>query len=1013
MNFTDIYVRKPVLAMVVSLVILVLGLRSVDLLPIREFPFTQNAEVTVTTYYTGADPDLIAGFISTPLEKAIAQANGIDYLTSSSNQNSSTITAYLRLNYDPQKALTEISTQVNSVLNQLPKDALLPFITVAVGGTLDAMYIGFYSDVLPSNKITDYLVRVVQPKLQAVPDVQLAEILGGRNFAMRAWLDPLKMAAHGITSSDVRDALAANNFIAAVGRTDGESVTVNLTTETSLVSVEEFNNLVVKQQNQTLVRLKDVARVALGSENYDTAVKFDGREAVYVGIQIAPAANLLTVIKNVREIFPDIQAALPQGLKADIVYDSTKYVNSSIHEVERSLIEAIFIVVIVIFLFLASIRSMLIPIVAIPLSIIGTFFIMFLLGYSINLLTLLALVLSIGLVVDDAIIVVENVYRHMEEGMPPLEASLLGARELANPIIAITVVLIAVYLPIGFLGGLTGALFTEFAFTLAGAVTVSAIIALTLSPMMCSKFLKTVGEGKFAKYVNYQFGRLEETYSKALHGGLDNLSVPLVFAIIILSSLYFLYSNSKSELAPQEDQGFVISLLTASPNSTLEQTQAYGKQVFDIYKSYEELDHVFQIEGRGGLNIGLYGIVLKPWDERSLRTNVLQKQLQQKLSQIAGAKVVAFQRPPLPGGGNGLPLQVVIETTEPYLQLNEVAQTMMDKAMATGMFMFMDSDLKIDKLQTSIDIDRQKAALLGLNMRDLGSLLQSSLSQGYVNFFNYAGRAYQVIPQVERKDRINASQLMNYYMKASDGTPIPLSTVATLKSKVVPESINHFQQLNSATISGVPGPGVSLGQTIQLMKDLAKEHLPLGYTLDYAGQSRQFEQEAGSLVVTFFFSIIIIFLCLSALFNSFRDPLIVLISVPMSICGALIFISLGVGGATLNIYTEVGLVTLIGLISKHGILIVQFANDLRLQGHAKREAVEMAASIRLRPILVTTAAMVLGVLPLLTASGAGAVSRYSIGLVIFTGISIGTFFTLFIVPAMYMLVSRDYNVKKV
>ncbi len=1012
MKFTDLYIHRPVLACVVSLMILVLGLRSLGLLPIRQFPFTQNAVVTVSTVFTGADPELIASFITTPLEQSIAQANGIDYLTSISNQNSSTIQATLRLNYDTQKALTEINTKVNAVLNQLPKTSQLPVITVAIGDVLDAMYIGFNSDVLPNNKITDYLIRVVQPKLQAVDGVQIAEILGSRQFAMRAWLDPVKMSAVGMTPAQVSTAITSNNFIAAAGRTDGQMVTVNLSTDMGLETIEGFRNLVVKAENDTIVRLKDIATVSLGAQNYDTAVKFDGKQAVYVGIQVAPAANLLTVVGHITKLFPEIQAQFPEGLNGKIVYDSTKYVNASILEVEQSLLEAIAIVIVVIFLFLASFRSVIIPIFAIPLSLIGAFFIMFLLGYSINLLTLLALVLSIGLVVDDAIIVVENVYRHIEEGTKPFDAAILGARELANPIIAISVVLIAVYVPIGFMGGLTGVLFTEFAFTLAGAVAISAIIALTLSPMMCSKFLKPANQGRFAAFINHHFSRLAKGYERTLHDSLNYLPVTAVFAVIVLLSIGFLYVSSKSELAPQEDQGIIISQLTAAPNAALMQTQLYSEKVFKDYNSFPETDHVFQFDGFNGLNLGLAGMVLKPWDERTKIADQLQSQAQNLLNQIAGLKSAVFQPSPLPGAGSGLPMQFVIQTTETYAILDEVVQTIMDVASKTRKFAYLDSDLKIDKAQTTLEIDRYKAALLGLNMTDLGNLLQAALSQGYVNFFNFYGRSYQVIPQVTHSERINYSQLANYYMNTSDGSSIPLSTVTKFKVKVVPESINHFQQLRSATISGVPAPGVTLGEALEVMKDIAKTNLPNEFSIDYGGASRQYIQEGSSLLVTFFFAIIIIYLSLAALFESFRDPFIVLISVPMSICGAMIFICLGIGGASLNIYTEVGLVTLIGLISKHGILIVQFANDLQQEGKNKREAIEQAAAIRLRPILMTTAAMVLGVIPLITATGAGAVSRYCIGLVIASGISIGTLFTLFVVPAMYIFLAEEIKPSK-
>ena len=1011
MRFTDLFIRRPVLAIVVSLFILVLGLRSIGVLNVREYPFTQNAVVTVQTVYFGADPALIAGFITSPLENSIAQANGIDYISSTSLQGVSTIQATLRLNYDPAKAMTEINTRVHAVLNQLPKDAQQPVITLTVGEPIDSMYIGFFSKELPTNKITDYLFRVVQPKLQAVEGVQTAEILGKRLFAMRAWLDPWKMAAYGLTATDVSNALAANDYISAVGRTKGQMVSVELTASTGLHTVEEFNNLVIRQVNGAVIRLGDVAKVSLGSEDYDTAVAFDGQSAVYIGIQVAPSANLLTVIQNVRNAFPPIEAQLPQGLDARIVYDATRYVNSSIHEVVSTLVQALLIVTAVIFLFLASVRSVSIPVVAMPLSLIGTFFIMLILGYTINLLTLLALVLAIGLVVDDAIIVVENVDRHMEEGASPTQAALAGARELAGPIIAMSVVLVAVYVPIGFMGGLTGALFTEFAYSLAGAVAVSAVVALTLSPMMCSRMLRPVVENekhRFLTLFNRFFRRLRRRYETDLHATLDHLPVVAVFAVIILVSNYFLYVTSKSELAPQEDQGILITLVTAAPDATLQQTQLYTREVYQIIAGYPETNHVFQLDGLAGLNTGIAGMVLKPWDERKRTQMQLQMPLQMQLGGISGARAVAFQRASLPGGGRGLPVQFVIGTTDPYDQLNEVQQKLMGQAMATGMFAFLDTDLKIDKPQATVEIDRDKAALLGLTMRDIGSALGSMLGGGYINYFDISGRSYKVIPQVMQRDRLNAPRLLDYYITTASGASVPVSSVASIRSKVAPESLNHFQQLNATTISAVPVSGVTLGEALAALKSLAADVLPPGYSIDYAGQSRQYVQETKAFLVTFLFALIIIFLSLAALFESFRDPVIVLVSVPMSICGAMIFISLGVGNSSLNIYTEVGLVTLIGLISKHGILIVQFANDLQRQGRAKRESIEAAAAIRLRPILMTTAAMVLGVVPLVLASGAGAEGRFNMGLVIMTGISIGTLFTLFVVPAMYMLLATDH-----
>jgi multidrug efflux pump len=1051
MKFTDLFIRRPVLATVVSLVLLVLGLRSLSTLPVLQFPRTENAVVTVSTAYYGADPDLIAGFITTPLESAIAQANGIDYMTSTSRSGVSTITVNLRLNFDVDKALTEISAKVSAVLNQLPPEAQRPVMSVQIGQTIDAMYIGFASDVLPSNNITDYLIRVVQPKLQAVEGVQTAELIGSKYFALRAWMDPDKLAAYGLTATDVRDALSRNDYLAGLGNSKGQMVQVNLTASTSLHSVEEFRELVVKREGGAIVRLKDVANVTLGADDYESQVGFDGNKAVYIGIQIAPGANLLEVIDRIRTVFPEIQAQLPSGITGAIVYDSTKFVNSSIREVVHTLVEALAIVTLVVFSFLGSPRSVLIPVVAIPLSLIGTFTMMLAFGFSINLLTLLALVLAIGLVVDDAIIVVENVNRHLEEGMSPVAAACRAARELAGPIIAMTIVLVAVYVPIGFQAGLTGALFTEFAFTLVGAVTVSAIVALTLSPMMCSKLLRGHGnlspsppgrgvgvreegsgvptdaleaesvhspnpnhlpegervkrnwEDKLVAQIDRVFEAFRRLYSRGLHDTLDHLPVTTVFAVIILGAIYFLYAGTTSELAPQEDQGVVITFSTAAPNATLQQRQLYSRKIFDIFKTHAETDHIFQLDVPGQ---SIAGMVLKPWDDRRQTSHQLQPVIQQEANGIAGLKVAAFQPPPLPGA-RGLPVQFVIGATEPFERLNEVAQGFAAEAMKSGMFMFLDNDLKIDQPQARVEIDRDKAALMGLDMRDVGGALSSMLGGGYVNYFSLSGRSYKVIPQVQQRFRLNPDQLENYYLRSGDGQSVPVSTVAKLKMETVPQSLNHFQQLNAATISGVPFPGVSMGDALAYLKDLAARTLPSGYSVDYSGQSRQMIQESSGFLTTFAFALIIIFLALAAQFESFRDPFIILVSVPMSIAGALIFINLGIGGATLNIYTQVGLVTLMGLISKHGILIVEFANVLQEKGRSKRDAIEEAAGIRLRPILMTTAAMVLGVAPLIAASGAGAVSRFNMGLVIASGIAIGTLFTLFVVPAVYMMLGHN------
>ncbi len=1010
MNFTDIFVRRPVLASVISLVILVVGMRSFTSLQVLAYPKTEDGVVTITTAYPGADPDSIAGFITTPIEAAVAQADGIDYMTSTSQSGVSSITVVLRQNYDTSKAAAEINIKVNSVLNQLPIGSQQPSITVKVGDTIDAMYIGFASESLGRNQITDYLQRVIEPQLQAVPGVQTVDLIGAQYFSLRAWLDPRKLAAYGLTASDVSKALADNDYISAVGSTKGQMVQVTLTSTSNLHSLEDFRNLVVRQVGGAIVRLSDVASVSLGADNYESSVAFDGVGGVFIGIQIAPNANLLTTIGGVKSALPRILAQLPQGLKGRIVYDSTNFVNSSIHEVAATLIEAVAIVILVIFAFLGSPRSVIIPIIAIPLSLVGTFAIMLALGFSINLLTLLALVLAIGLVVDDAIIVVENVNRHLSEGKAPIAAAITAARDLGAPIIAMTVVLLAVFVPIGFQGGLTGALFIEFAFTLASTVTVSAVIALTLSPMMCSRLLISHRddpdhwEARLTRFIDVRFENLRGWYQRKLERSLAYTPVIGVLVVVVLASIYYLATHSKSELAPQEDQNFVLLSATSAPDATLQAKQQWFHVLYPLATKLGHPQHVFHIDAPG---TSFTGLVLPPPSERKKSATELQRDLQTAINQaIAGQRIVAFQRPSLPGAF-GLPMQFVIQTTDPPLRLNAVSQAFLNDAQKSGKFMFLDTDLKYDLPQSIIEIDRNKAAELGLTMSQVGGALSSLLGGGYVNYFSMDTRSYKVIPQVERLSRLNVAQLLDYPIATIGGVSVPLSTIATIRTETIPETLNHFQQQNAATISGVMAPGVSIGDALTYLRGLAARDLPQGYSIDYAGQARQYVQESSGIIATFGFAIIIVFLSLAALFESFRDPFVILISVPLSIAGALIFIALGVGGASLNIYTEVGLVTLMGLISKHGILIVEVANAEQAQGRSKYEAIVAAASLRLRPILMTTAAMVLGVLPLVFASGAGAASRYAIGLVISTGLAIGTLFTLFVVPGVYLMVGAD------
>ena len=1008
MNIIEIFVRRPVLAIVVSLAIVVAGLRAMTELPVQQYPQTESAVVTVTTIYYGADAATVAGFITTPIEQAMAQVDGIDYMTSSSKSGISIITANLRLNYDSRAALSDISARVNAMINQLPSGTLQPAITVANATTVDAMYIGFYSDTLQPNEITDYIIRVVKPRIETVSGIQTAEMLGAQNFAMRAWLDPQKLAALNLTATDVATALSQNNYIAGLGATKGNMVQVLLAAQTGLHSLDEFRRLVIRQSGGAIVRLQDVATVALGADDYESQVWFNGKRSVYVGIQLTPTANLLKVMGEVNAIYPEIDAALPHGLTSAIIYDATGFVKSSLKEVMLALVEALAIVAAVVFIFLGSPRTVIIPIIAIPISLIGTCMVMLAFGFTLNLLTLLALVLAIGLVVDDVIIVVENVIRHMETGLSPMEAAIRAGRELGGPIVAMTLVLIAVYVPISFQSGLTGALFTEFAFTLAGAVTLSGIVALSLSPMMCSRLLRLRAPAELSwieracAAFSRWFDRREKGYERRLESSLNYRPVTYTFAVLVLGGIYFLYTGATSELAPQEDQGLVMTQSVPAPNATLDQRELYSRQLYGLVKDIPELDSLFQIDVPG-TSVG--GLVLKPWDDRTRNATALQTEIQKRVSKIAGEQVVAFQPPTLPGA-SGLPVQFAITTTGPFAQLNDVANTVLAEAKKSGMFAYVVSDLKIDQPQTTVVIDRDRIALLGLTMSEVGTSLSWMLSGAYVNYFSLDGRSYKVMQQVDRKYRLTPDALLDYYIRAADGTSVPLSTVATVTDQVVPESLNHFDRLNAATIQGVPVPGIALGDALKSLQKIADRVLPPGYNVQYGGSSRQYITEAKGMVAIFAFALVVIYLALAAQFENFRDPLIILVSVPMSIAGALMFVYIGIG-VSLNIYTEVGLITLMGLISKHGILIVEFANTLQEQGVAKREAVRRAAGTRLRPIVMTTAAMVLGVVPLLAATGAGAASRFNMGLVIATGLSIGTIFTLFVVPAVYMLIATD------
>jgi multidrug efflux pump len=1001
----DIFIKRPVLATVVSLLILFIGLRALMLLPVRQYPEMTNTVITITTTFPGADADLIQGFVTQPIQKAVATSSGLDYVTSRSLQGMSEVKAYVRLNEDPGEAMTEVMSKTNEVRTLLPRGINDPVIKKATGQSFAAAYLAFSSDRMSQQQITDYVTRVVQPKLAAVPGVANPELFGGQKFSMRVWMDPEKMAQYGLGAEELRVALTTNNYTSAAGSTKGSYDVVNTRADTDLTSVDEFKQMVIKHDGARLVRLGDVADVKLGPENDDMSVFASGERAIFVGVFTTPEANPLTVIRQVREeALPAIQAQLPPGLTAKIAYDSTVFIDAAIHEVATTIAEAALIVMVVIFFFMGSLRSVAIPVVTVPLSLIGVSLFLLALGFSINLLTLLAMVLAIGLVVDDAIVVVENVHRHIEEGLKPFDAALVGTREIAGPVISMTITLAAVYAPIAFMGGLTGSLFKEFALTLAGAVIISGVIALTLSPMMASKILKHEADRKgLPAFIDRTFDRLRGRYERALAATLADRATTLAFAAIVLVSLPFLFKAVPTELAPEEDQGVVFTAFNGPASANTDFMEVFSGQIDRKLRAFPEVRDTFLINGMGSPSQGFGGAVLKSWDQRKRGAKQLTAEFQAAMNTVSGVKASVFPPPPLPGV-DGLPVQFVVSSTADYRQLEGIQAEIMRRAQASGMFAFIDADLKYESPQTKVDIDRDKAAAYGISMQQIGDALATMTGGNFVNLINLQGRSYQVIPQVPREYRLDPKQLGRFHVRGSDGTAIPLSSLVTLGHAVQPVALNQFNQLNAVTIQGFPMPGVTLGQALDFMKKTADEVLPQGYTYDYAGQSRQYVQEGDALLLTFVFALVVIFLVLAAQFESFRDPLVIMVSVPLSMCGALIPLALGV--VSMNIYTQVGLVTLIGLITKHGILICEVARECQeQQGMSRMEAVKAAAGLRFRPILMTTAAMVSGLVPLMFADGAGAASRFSIAVVIVAGMSIGTLFTLFVLPAIYTLVA--------
>ncbi|MDQ7100924.1 MULTISPECIES: MexW/MexI family multidrug efflux RND transporter permease subunit [unclassified Serratia (in: enterobacteria)] len=1009
MTFTDLFVRRPVLALVVSTLILLFGALALSKLPIRQYPLLENSTITISTEYPGASSELMQGFVTQPIAQAVSSVEGVDYLSSSSVQGRSVVTVRMALNRDSTQALTEVMAKVNQVRYKLPEQAYDPVIERSAGEATAVAYVGFSSKTLSTPALSEYLTRVVEPMFTTIDGVAKVEVFGGQKMAMRLWLDSDRLAGRGLTAADVADAVRRNNYQAAPGKVKGQYVVANVRVNTDLTSVEEFRNLVVRNDGNGLVRLKDVGTVELGAAATETSALMDGEPAVFLGVFPTPTGNPLVIVDGIRHLMPAIDKMQPPGVKMALAFETARFIQASIDEVVHTLLEALVIVVAVIYLCLGSLRTVLIPVVTIPLSILGAAGLMLAFGFSVNLLTLLAMVLAIGLVVDDAIVVVENVHRHIEEGKTPLAAAMIGAREVAGPVIAMTLTLAAVYAPIGLMGGLTGALFREFALTLAGAVVVSGVVALTLSPVMSSLLLPAKqSEGRVAHAAEWFFGGLTRRYARALDFSLRHRWLTGALALLVMISLPLLYLMPQRELAPTEDQAIVLTAIKAPQHANLNYVERFAYKLDEVYNRMPETESRWIINGSDGTASGIGGINLTLWQARQRSASAVQADLQRAVNDVEGTSIFAFQLPALPGSTGGLPVQMVLRTPQDYPQLYRTLEEVKQNARNSGLFMVVDSDLDYNNPLAEVHIDRAKANSLGIRMSDIGESLAVLVGENYLNRFGMDGRAYDVIPQSLREQRLTPQALARQYVRTQDNTLVPLSTVVSVAVKVEPNKLTQFNQQNAATLQAIPAPGVSMGEAVAFLERQANA-LPAEFSHDWQGDSRQYTQEGSALAFAFLAALVIIYLVLAAQYESLKDPLIILITVPLSICGALLPLALGY--ATMNIYTQVGLVTLIGLISKHGILMVEFANELQMhQGLTRRVAILQAAQIRLRPVLMTTGAMVFGLIPLLFASGAGAASRFGLGLVIVSGMLVGTLFTLFVLPTVYTLLARDHAV---
>ena len=1014
MKFTDIFIRRPVLAVSISLLIIILGLQAISKLAVREYPKMTTTVIQVSTVYPGADANLIQAFVTSKIEEAVAQADNVDYMSSSSSPSSSVITVKMKLNTDPNAALADVLAKVNSVRSELPSGIEDPTVTSSTGGS-GIMYISFRSNKLDASQVTDYIQRVVKPQFFTVEGVASVDIFGASEYALRIWLDPQKMAAQNLSATQVMSALSANNVQTAAGNDNGFYVVYKNKVDTTTKSVEELGNLIVSSNGDKLVRLRDIADIELNKSSDAARAVANGSDSVVLAVNPTSSANPLTVAEKILPLYESIKNNLPDAIQTDILYDRTVAINNSIEEVVKTIIEATIIVLVVITMFIGSFRAILIPVITIPISLIGVIMMLQTLDFSINLMTLLALILAIGLVVDDAIVVLENVDRHIKLGETPFRAAIIGTREIAVPVISMTIALIAVYSPMALMGGITGTLFKEFALTLAGAVFISGIVALTLSPMMTSKLLKGHDKpSKLEERVNRTLTKINNAYTYVLGLVMANRKCMLVFAAAIFATLPVLFNSLSSELTPTEDKGAFLAIGSAPSNVNVDYVQAAMAPYQKILTDTDEVQFAMTISGVPSTNQSLNVVTLKDWKDRSRSQAEVLQELNNKAKAIPEVSVSGFAFPEIETGEQGPPIGFVISTSQGYEDLANVAGKFLEAMQKSGKFVYSSLDLKFDTAQMHIKIDREKAGTYGITMKQISATLGSFLSAATVERVDIDGRAYKIISQVKREDRLSPQSWDNYYVSAANGTSVPLSSLVSMTLEPQPSSLPRFSQLNSAVISAVPMPGSSIGDAIQWLKDSSKELLPQGYNYDFKGEARQLVQEGNALAVTFVLAVVIIFLVLAIQFESIRDPMVIMISVPLAISGALLALNafgfVGKAGATLNIYSQVGLITLVGLITKHGILMCEVAKEEQLNhGKNRIEAITEAAKVRLRPILMTTAAMIAGLVPLLYATGAGAVSRFSMGIVIVSGLAVGTLFTLFVLPVIYSYVASEHK----